>query len=108
MRVRVLCAVGVLLIACGSSNDSSGPPGDGDGGTGGDGSVDLGSDGGNPGGDGGGVVPSAGASVLMHHNHASRDGLFVQPTLTKAAAKNVAADATFDGTYTGNVYAQPL
>ncbi len=112
MRVRVLCAVGVLLVACGSSNDSSGPPGNGDGGTGGDGSPGGdpgGGDGGNPGGgDGGGGGPSAGASVLMHHNHANRDGLFVQPTLTKAAAKNVALDKTFDGTYTGNVYAQPL
>ena len=51
------------------------------------------------------VVP---ASVLEHHNGPRRDGLYLQPTLTRAAAAAMQLDATFDGRFSGNVYAQPL
>src|SRR5437868_3931277 len=32
------------------------------------------------------VVVTPGDSVLMHHNHLNRDGVYVQPLLTKTAA----------------------
>ncbi len=50
----------------------------------------------------------AGASVLQFHNHINRDGFFVDPAITKAAAATFHRDATFDGTLTGHVYASPL
>jgi PQQ-like domain len=52
----------------------------------------------------------AGASVnvTQHHNNPSRDGLFIDPAFTPAAAANLARDVNFDGTIVGNVYAQPL
>jgi hypothetical protein len=53
--------------------------------------------------DGGG-----GASVLQFHNHASRDGVFTDPLLTRTAAASMHLDATFHGALQGNVYAQPL
>jgi hypothetical protein len=60
----------------------------------------------------GAVVLSAGAQVAVnvtqHHNHASRDGLFLEPALTQAAAANLRRDLAFDGTIAGHVYAQPL
>lgn len=50
----------------------------------------------------------AGRSVFQHHNHASRDGLFADSALTKAAAATMHADTTFDAPITGPVFAQPL
>ena len=45
----------------------------------------------------------------MHHNHLNRDGVYVDPVVTKAAAATMHVDATFAGaTYTGSVTAQPL
>jgi hypothetical protein len=65
-------------------------------------------------GSGGGNGPTAGtsaaptgASVLERNNHPSRDGHFVQPTLTKAAAATMAKD-TFAANFTGNMWASPL
>jgi outer membrane protein assembly factor BamB len=46
--------------------------------------------------------------VLEHHKHPSRDGVYVDAALTLTAAATLARDAAFDGTVTGNVYAQPL
>jgi outer membrane protein assembly factor BamB len=48
------------------------------------------------------------ASVVQHHNNPTRDGLYVQTTLTRAAAATMQRDSTFAGTVQGNVYAQPL
>lgn len=59
------------------------------------------------GGRGGGAM-SAGASVLERNNHPSRDGHFLQPTLSKTAAARMALDATFAATYTGAVMGDPL
>ena len=55
-----------------------------------------------------GGATGATASVLERNNHPSRDGQFVQPTLTKAAAATMAVDAAFAATYTGAVMGDPL
>jgi outer membrane protein assembly factor BamB len=50
-----------------------------------------------------------GDSVLMHHNNLSRNGLYVQPKLTKTAAAGLHLDTTFtSASIIGEVYAQPL
>jgi hypothetical protein len=50
-----------------------------------------------------------GDSVLMHHKNMSRDGLYVQPQLTKTGAANLHRDTTFtSSSINGAVYAQPL
>jgi hypothetical protein len=55
------------------------------------------------------AVPASGAvNVTEHHNHDSRDGLYIDPAFTPAAAANLKRDTNFNGTITGNVYAQPL
>ena len=56
-----------------------------------------------------GVVPTgAQVNVTQHHNHDSRDGLYVDPTFTQTNAAILTRDLGFDGTISGNVYAQPL
>ena len=56
-----------------------------------------------------GVVPTgAQVNVTQHHNHDSRDGLYVDPTFTQSNAAGLTRDLGFDGTISGNVYAQPL
>ena len=47
-------------------------------------------------------------NVTQHHNNASRDGLYVDPAFTLAAAANLTRDLNFNGAIVGNVYAQPL
>ena len=55
------------------------------------------------------AVPANGAvNVTEHHNHDSRDGLYIDPAFTPAAATNLKRDTNFNGTISGNVYAQPL
>ena len=55
------------------------------------------------------VVPTtAGVNVVQFHNHASRDGLYMDSAFTQSAAANLTRDLNFDGTIVGNVYAQPL
>ena len=49
-----------------------------------------------------------GNSVLERNNHPSRDGHFVQPALTHAAAATMAADTGFAPTFTGAMWASPL
>jgi len=53
-------------------------------------------------------IAATGASVVERNNHANRNGVFVQPTLTKARAATMVRDRTFDGTISGNVFASPL
>lgn len=55
-------------------------------------------------------VVSTGAqiNVTQHHNHDSRDGLYVDPAFTQSAGGSLTRDLGFDGTISGNVYAQPL
>ena len=47
-------------------------------------------------------------NVTEHHNHDTRDGLYVEPAFTQAAAAALKRDLSFDGNISGNVYAQPL
>jgi hypothetical protein len=55
-----------------------------------------------------GATADVGVSVLQFHNHASRDGVFTDPLLTKANAARMHLDPTFHASIKGNVYAQPL
>ncbi len=57
------------------------------------------------------AVPDAGESVLMHHKHWGRDGMYVEPTLTRSAAATTAIVSTFHAVLpdpADEVYAQPL
>jgi hypothetical protein len=100
------------LAACSTDPVGPGDAGATDGGTdaGSDGGTDAGSDGGTDAGSDGGAGSgiAAAASVLQHHLHASRDGAYVVPGLTRAAAATLHLDSAFDGGVTGHVYAQPL
>jgi hypothetical protein len=55
------------------------------------------------------ILPAdARVNVIQYHNHASRDGLYIDSAFTPAAAANLTRDLNFDGTISGEVYAQPL
>src|SRR5262249_14706948 len=47
-------------------------------------------------------------NLAQYHNHASRDGLYVDAAFTPTAAANLTRDLNFDGAISGEVYAQPL
>ncbi len=50
-----------------------------------------------------------GSGVLQHHNHASRDGVYVDAALTKTAVATMHLDPTFvSPSIDGAVFAQPL
>ncbi len=55
---------------------------------------------------------TAQVNVTQHHNHLSRDGLYIDPAFTHALAAGLTRDLAFNGSLTGsltnNVYAQPL
>ena len=51
---------------------------------------------------------SADQSVLERNNHPSRDGVFVQPKLTKAVAATLKLESAFKATFTGAMWASPL
>jgi hypothetical protein len=51
---------------------------------------------------------AAPANVLTYHANNTRQGAYVAPTLTQAAAANVKLDTGFNATVSGHVYAQPL
>jgi hypothetical protein len=99
-----------MLVACGgddsttttnpdASTDGAPLP---DGGGGGDTSV---GDSGKPPFDAGG----SGITVLEHHNHGNRDGVYVDAKLTKAAVANMHLDTTFVAKMPGSTtYTQPL
>lgn len=50
----------------------------------------------------------AAVNVTQHHNHDTRDGLYIDPAFTTNAAANLKRDLSFNGTIAGNVYAQLL
>src|SRR4029077_6529077 len=55
------------------------------------------------------ILPTnAQVNVTQYHNHASRDGLYIDGAFTQSAAANLTRDLSFNGTIVGNVYAQPL
>lgn len=47
-------------------------------------------------------------NVTMHHNHLSRDGLYIDPAFTPSNAAHLTRDTNFNGSIVGDVYAQPL
>ena len=47
-------------------------------------------------------------NVAQEHNNPSRDGVYVDAGFTPAAVANLTRDLNFNGTISGNVYAQPL
>jgi hypothetical protein len=51
---------------------------------------------------------NAQVNVTQFHNHPSRNGLYVDSAFTPSAAAKLTRDMNFDGTISGNVYAQPL
>ena len=53
-------------------------------------------------------APTPSNSVLERNNHPSRDGHFIQPALTKAAAKTMTFDTGFQANFTGAMFASPL
>ncbi|HKP60759.1 MAG TPA: hypothetical protein VJV78_28720 [Polyangiales bacterium] len=57
-----------------------------------------------------GAPPAGGGttSVLEHHTNASRDGMSIQPTFTRAAAAKIKRDPMFMATMSGPTFAQPL
>ncbi|HVI78373.1 MAG TPA: hypothetical protein VM715_09435, partial [Candidatus Acidoferrum sp.] len=54
------------------------------------------------------LTANAQVNVTQEHNNVSRDGVYIDPAFTPAAAAQLARDLNFDGTISGNVYAQPL
>jgi PQQ enzyme repeat len=55
------------------------------------------------------VLPvNAQVNVTQEHNNLSRDGVYIDAGFTPSAAANLTRDLSFDGTISGNVYAQPL
>src|SRR5438477_12099087 len=54
------------------------------------------------------VAGATQVNVTQFHNHDSRDGLYIDSAFTQSAAANLTRDMDFDGTISGNVYAQPL
>ena len=45
---------------------------------------------------------------MLQHKNASRDGHYVDPALTRAAAARMRRDVTFNAVVAGRTYAQPL
>jgi hypothetical protein len=55
------------------------------------------------------ILPTtAQVNVTQEHNNLSRDGLYIDPAFTAGNAANLTRDLNFNGTISGNVYAQPL
>jgi hypothetical protein len=54
------------------------------------------------------VCAQQAVNITQHHNHSSRDGLYVDPAFTPSAVSHLQRDLTFDGIISGHVYAQPL
>ena len=55
------------------------------------------------------IFPATGqVNVTQQHNNLSRDGVYIDLTFTPANAANLTRDLNFNGTISGNVYAQPL
>ena len=47
-------------------------------------------------------------NVTQEHNNSSRDGVYIDRAFTRTNAAGLTRDLNFDGTISGNVYAQPL
>src|SRR6059036_2065704 len=51
---------------------------------------------------------NAQVNVTQEHNNLYRDGVYIDAGFTPSAAANLMRDLNFNGTISGNVYAQPL
>jgi len=60
------------------------------------------------GGGGGGTPAPSGNDVLERNGNPTRDGHWVQPGLTKAAAAKMTFESEFKATFKGSMYASPL
>ncbi len=109
---RPLLFTGLVLfsLGCGSSQKPAGDAGMGGSSPGGTSGAKGGSTGTGGAKATGGSSGSADQSVLERNKHPSRDGVFLQPTLTKAVAATLTADTTFNtgATFSGNMWASPL
>ena len=54
------------------------------------------------------LAANAQVNVTQEHNNLSRDGVYIDAAFTQSAASQLTRDLNFDGTISGNVYAQPL
>src|SRR5438046_3564648 len=55
------------------------------------------------------ILPiDAQVNVIQEHNNLSRDGVYIDAAFTPSAAAGLMRDLNFNGTVSGNVYAQPL
>ena len=120
MKRSLVLALLISALACSSSPKADNPSGGGatggENGTGGSSAgtgAKIGGAGGNSstGGAGGGVTAvDTSQSVLERNKHPNRDGVFVQPTLTKAKAATLSADTAFNtaATFTGDVFSSLL
>jgi hypothetical protein len=115
LRILSLLALGGGLAACGTNSSGAGADAASSSGgaigaagtSGGSGGVP--GAGGTNGGSGGTTGGTGPVSVLQHHNNASRDGVYVDARLTRAAAATMHVDPTFgNAPLLGPVYAQPL
>ena len=55
-----------------------------------------------------GFEARAQVNVTQEHNNPSRDGVYIDAAFALSAAANLTRDLNFNGTISGNVYAQPL
>ena len=55
-----------------------------------------------------GAEAHAQVNVTQEHNNPSRDGVYIDAGFTLSAAASLTRDLNFNGTISGNVYAQPL
>lgn len=55
-----------------------------------------------------GFKAQAQVDVTQEHNNPSRNGVYIDAAFTASAAANLTRDLNFNGTISGNVYAQPL
>ena len=116
LSARVLFSAVASLTVAGSIGCSSSGSAGKTGTAGASGTVGMAGTTGTAGTTGGaGAMGTAGAppidasqSVLTRNKHETRDGFFIQPTLTKAMAAKMANDAGFKATFQGNMWASPL
>jgi hypothetical protein len=116
-----IAAAALALPGCGGNDSATGSGGSGATAAGGHAGHTTGSAGGSTGGStpgtggssanggsGGSGGVDIGASVLMMHNHLSRDGVFPDVAFGAAAAAGLHLDTTFKATVSGDEYAQVL
>ena len=109
MKRRLLVGLMFVSSACSSTAATGdGGPGGTTGNAGTGASGDGGAAGTTGGGGRGGATTTANQSVLERNKNPSRDGHFIQPGLTKAAAATMSRSTGFAATFSGDMWASPL